>query len=123
MKIIETMLNSLGMILFCLGIIFLIHGSKQSELLFSKVQESREEQIVYKGNQEPEELCTSYGQLIAMLFSELDYDIQIDDLNISKAEHIGLDCNNYNIKNTNYLKSYVYDTRGNIIKIVYKSLD
>lgn len=122
MNIIEWILNSLGTILFCTGLSLFILMADQSEKLFKSIAQSKKETIVYETYKEPEEIVITYAQVIATLFTTIDYDIQIDDLYISRVDYDGMD-SKINIKETDYKRSYVYDGIGNITKVVYQSIE
>jgi hypothetical protein len=64
----------------------------------------------------------TYQQLTATLFNPLDYNIRIDGLFISKTEHTRECISSYGIKKINYLKSYTFDSNGNVTEIDYMGI-
>lgn len=70
-----------------------------------------------------DEDIVSSSELIATLFYELDYDVQIDDLLISKYDHIEEFIGIYNINNKLYKRSYSYDINGSVTRVIYTSIE
>lgn len=65
----------------------------------------------------------SSSELIVTLMYELDYDIQIDNILISKIDNNASFIGQWNSYNGLYEKSYVYDRDGRITRIIYRSMD
>lgn len=75
----------------------------------------------YRIYEEVKESHTTYAELIAMLFGDLDYDVQINDMTILKEKYNYKTFDFSVIPVENYIKFYQYDASGNILKVIYKS--
>jgi hypothetical protein len=65
----------------------------------------------------------TYGELIATLYNELDYNIKINDIVIERNSYDPEDLQNNEIVNANYKKSYMYNNNGEIIFITYTEIN
>lgn len=64
---------------------------------------------------------TTYAELLAMLFRDLDYDIQINDITILKENYNYQSFDFSVIPKVNFIKSYEYDAKGNIVRVVFRN--
>lgn len=113
-------------VMFCTAVLLLLYSERAlSRLIISTKDKISNNHILYEKYRTYEEINenkTTYAEIIAMLFGDLDYDVQINDLVISKS--------NYNYKSfdfsvivqTDYIKSYQYDTSGDIVKVILISI-
>lgn len=107
---------------FCVGVFFFLHGINTYNKSVTNVREKiKDDEIIYQQKYSDEKTVT-YSELIATLFQELEYDIEIDGLLISKYEHQAEYITKYNIKVTNYIKSYFYDSREKLTRVIYTKL-
>lgn len=93
---------------------------------FTLLRESRlqlQQPAVNEQLYEIEEDIVSSSELKAALFYELEFDVQIDDILISKQEHTVQMIESYQNKSIRYKRSYAYDSRGNITRVIYISLE
>lgn len=111
---------TLYVILFLVGMYLMLNHSVKYSNIISNVRDrfKDKEKVLYE-QQILEENYVSYKELIAKLLNNLEYDIEIDGLLINKKEHNALKIESYGIEKADYIKTYIYDKSGNIIKIVY----
>lgn len=109
-------------IIFCIGVFYFIYGINTYNKALTTVRESiKDDKIIYQQYYSNEEIVT-YSELIAVLFQELEYDIEIDGLLISKYEHQAENIINYEIEVTSYSKRYVYSASEKITRIIYEKI-
>lgn len=107
-------------IIFCIGVFYFIYSINTYNKVLTTVRESiKDDEIIYQQYYSNEEIV-SYSELIAVLFQELEYDIEIDGLLISKYEHQAENIINYEIEVTSYSKRYVYSASEKITRIIYE---
>lgn len=106
-------------LVFCIGMIIFLHGIRTYNKSISTVREKIKDDNVLYQQYYPDEEIVTYSELIASLFQILEYDIEIDGFLINKYEHFAEKVISYNIQETDYSKSYLYDANGNVTKIVY----
>lgn len=115
-KIIKT---SCAVLIFCIGLWLMFNQTRAYMKVLSKARETIKEDVVYQQQNTDNRQIVSYGELVALLLEPLDYDIRIDERNISKSEHNKAMIHSYGIMQGNYIKSYEYDNEGNICRIIY----
>lgn len=106
-------------LMFCIAISLLLFGYRSFMSVVASSKEITDEQVIFEQNHEFEEAFVTKGDLIAMLFTPLEYDIEIDGFLINKYENVKDNLSSYPIVEANYRKSYVYNDDGNIIRILY----
>lgn len=106
-------------LMFCIAVSLLLIGYRSFMTVVACSKEIAEEQVVFEQNHELKEPYVTKGELIAMLFTPLEYDIEIDGFFISKYENVKDNLSSYPIGEANYRKNYIYDDDGNIIRILY----
>lgn len=107
---------------FCLAIFCLFMNDRgYSEALQSVAKLKKENVIFEQYNDEGRDIVTR-AEIIDSLCTKLDYDIEIDGTLISKSGNTKLYISTYKINCNKYLKSYSYDNKGNITKIIYTGL-
>jgi hypothetical protein len=107
-----------GSIMFCAGIFILISSANNyKETLEIVRQNYKDDIILYQQFNPVMEDIVTYPELIAMLYSRLEYDIEINGVLISKDIHSRELIQNYGIRDTDYIKSYEYNEKGEITKI------
>lgn len=120
----ELIIQSISVILFVFAV----------TMLLGQVEEYRHTlQIVKKNYQQTNEALQtgadnapvniSYEEVLSSLFCRLEYDVEINDLLISKYDHTIDLIDDYHIEHTDYIKSYFYDSNGDITRIIYKSIE
>lgn len=115
----DLLYQSISTILFCVAITVFLHQSTSYSKLLEELK-SMDQPAIYQQERE-EELFTTYPELIASLVQPLEYDIEIDGLLISKYEHTVEQIESYGIKNTRYEKTYAYDSKGAVTRLIYRS--
>lgn len=108
---------------FCVGVYFLLYGINTYNRSLTTVREKiKDDEIIYQQHYSEEKFVT-YSELIATLFQELEYDMEIDGLLISKYEHQAEHIINYDIEVSNYMKSYFYDSREKLTRVIYTRMN
>ncbi|HWT26415.1 MAG TPA: hypothetical protein VN131_00615, partial [Mobilitalea sp.] len=74
-------------ILFCIAVFLLISYSDTYHKTLTSVRANYKEDVLYQQYSTGDESVVSYEKLIATLFNTLDYDIEINGIRISKANH------------------------------------
>jgi len=107
------------MILFMVGIIYISFSAKTHHKVITHLREEvKENEVLYQQYVSDEKLV-SKSELVASLFQTLEYDVEINGTTIRKQDHNVENIFTYGIKNTEYQKTYAYDSKGNIIKIIF----
>ena len=120
-KIFQT---ALATIVFCIGLFLMVTEARIYHDVLTTTREKYKEynnEMFQQYNIEDREVIT-YAEIITTLFQSLEYDILVDSTSISKHEHNTDKINGYGIRNTTYRKSYQYDEKGNIMKVIYTGL-
>lgn len=114
--------NVLAILVFCIALFLLLHKtSTYHKALYHIREQISEKELYLQYNNENKEILT-YSELIATLFQTLDYDVQIDDQIILKTEHDLYQIEYYQIERVDYQKNYIYDNKGNILRICYRKI-
>lgn len=116
----DLLYQSISTILFCVAITVFLH-QYTSYSKFLEQLKSMDQPAIYQQERDEEKLITTYPELIASLVQPLEYDIEIDGLLISKYEHTVEQIESYGIKNTRYRKTYAYDSKGAVTRLIYRS--
>jgi len=118
----ELLLQAVSTILFCTAVVHLLHQTSSYEKLLVYIEQKyRDSDALYEVREyEPKEEIISYAEIIMMLCGTLEYDIEIDGRLISKVNHSIASIEEYSIKTGKYRKSYRYDEKGNLTRIVYE---
>lgn len=111
--------------MFCMAVTILVFYDRGlNNLISSAKNEINNQNIYYEKERYIDEFTESkvaYADLISTLLSDLDYDIQIDDMSILKENYNYQQFDFSTILQAEYTKSYQYDSSGNIVKVIYKS--
>lgn len=110
-----------SVIVFCLAFIFIIHSFNVYSKSLSIARNSKKPNVVY------EQIYTgtdtvSYAELIATLSYPLDYDIVINNIEISKNTYGAGYINDSFFPQTDYKKRYEYTPQGNILRVIYEPI-
>lgn len=115
--------QAFGAILFCAGIFVLLYGAAQyNKALDTARNNYKDKENLYQQYNDSEDEIISKGELIATLYSGLEYDVEIDGLVIDKDVHNREFIDTYKIDKEAYKKSYLYDENGNIKMIIYTGM-
>lgn len=107
-------------IIFCIALFCFIYGISMYNKSVATVREKiKDDKILYQQYYSDEAIIT-YSKLIAVLFQELEHDIEIDGFLISKYEHQAENILDYKIEVTSYRKRYVYSASEKISRIIYE---
>ena len=116
---------TVSIIMFCIAVTFLLYQERLLNHLTTSVKEEISNQDIYyeqeRSLDEIQESKISYGEIISILFGDLDYDIQINNMTILKENY---NCQIFDFSTIplgEYTRSYQYDSSGNIVKVIYKS--
>ena len=121
-KFLETVASVL---LFCIAVSFFLYQIRVlNTLTVSAKEEICKQDIYYEQERtldEIQESKVSYAEVISTLFGDLDYDIQINNMTIVKENYNYQIFDFSTVPNAEYMKSYQYDSSGNIVKVIYRS--
>ncbi len=109
--------------IFCIGVYLLLNNAIEYRKTLTILRESyKEQEVLEQENRDNVDIIT-YGELIATLYNELDYNIKINDIVIERNSYDPEDLQNNEIVNANYKKSYMYNNNGEIIFITYTEIN
>ncbi|MDF2845408.1 MAG: hypothetical protein K0R00_3834 [Herbinix sp.] len=109
--------------IFCIGVYLLLNNAIEYRKTLTILRESyKEQEVLEQENRDNLDIIT-YGELIATLYNELDYNIKINDIVIERNSYDPEELQNYEIVNANYKKSYMYNNNGEIIFITYTEIN
>jgi hypothetical protein len=108
-----------SVIVFCTGVLLLIHSATVYNEALNVTRDNYKDKQIYQLYNDKDMEVVSYAELIATLCNSLEYDIAIDGASIDKDNFKLENVQNYNIRNTNYNKSYEYDDYGIINIVIY----
>lgn len=109
--------------LFCIAvtILFFTYHSYNSALY--SVKPNKKVEIMYEQYNNQKEITVTKGKIISMLLNNpLVYDMEVDGILISKMENTRENIITYHFEHDKYTKSYAYDSKGNITRIIFKGL-
>lgn len=107
------------MILFIVGMIYLLFSTNTYHQGVSHLREEiKENEVLYQQYVSDEKLV-SYPELVSTLFQTLEYDLEIDGVMIRKQDHDAEKILSYGIIHADYQKTYAYDSKGNVIKVIF----
>ncbi len=109
--------------IFCIGVYSLLSNAAEYRKTLTILRESYKEQEMLEQENRDHLDIISYGELIATLYNELDYNIKINDIVIERNSYDPEELQNYEIVNANYKKSYMYNDNGEIIFITYTEIN
>ena len=110
--------------MFCIALVLLFTGMKNiNSLVLTTKNNLNSSNVLYEQyNYNDHESDVSYSELISILMTGLDCDIQVNGMEIKADTYDYLQFNYSLINNTDYSKDYVLDNQGEIIKIIYDSI-
>lgn len=118
-KLIE---RAFAIFLFGLAALILFPMSRElSTEIVSVKNLTAEQNIIYE--QPIDELnpeSVPYAEIISSLLGNLEYDVEINQVEINKDTYDYKTFNFTQILPGEYQKSYEYDSSGNIVKVIYK---
>lgn len=109
--------------LFCIGVYLLLNNAAEYQKTITMIRLSNKEQEILEQENRHSMDIVSYGELIATLYNELDYNIKINDVVIERASYDPEDIQNYDIVTSYYKKSYIYNDNGDILFITYSEIN
>ena len=109
--------------IFCICVYLLLSNAAEYRKTLTILRESYKEQEMLEQENRDHLDIISYGELIATLYNELDYNIKINDIVIERNSYDPEELQNYEIVNANYKKSYMYNDNGEIIFITYTEIN
>ncbi|MFT4145750.1 MAG: hypothetical protein QM644_14955 [Mobilitalea sp.] len=109
-------------IIFCLGAYLLLNNAAEYQNTLVILRENyKDQEILEQENRESLDIV-SYGELVATLYNELDYNIKINNVLIERNSYDPEDIQNYEISKSNYKKNYTYNDNGEILLITYAEI-
>lgn len=109
--------------LFCIAVsvLFIIYHSYISAL--DSAKQINKDKIIVTQFSDIKETTVTKGMIITILLNNpLEYDMEIDGLLISKSENTRENITTYHLNYEKYNKSYAYDSKGKITRIILKGL-
>lgn len=119
----KLLYQAFTILIFCLSINILFTLNKNYGDFLNASSKILSEDIAFEQTNTLEKIIYTKGEIILMLLNKLDYDVQIDLILISKSENIKENITDFNILDKNYTKSYAYDNKGNITRIIFQSIN
>lgn len=119
----KLLYQAFAILIFCLSINILFTLYKNYGDFLNVSSKILSEDIAFEQTNTLEKIIYTKGEIILMLLNKLDYDVQIDLILISKSENIKENITDFNILDKNYTKSYAYDNKGNITRIIFQSIN
>lgn len=109
------------MIMFCLAGFYLLYQYRTlNSVIYTAKTDISKRDILYEQYLDVmKEDKVSYAEIITGLLNELDYDIRINNMIISKADFNYHEFDFSNIPEGEYVKSYEYDSSGDIDRVIY----
>jgi hypothetical protein len=111
----------LGVLMFCAAISAFLLLYKNYHKMINDSNTIFTDTIAFEQLSDVKEPTFTKGEIIMMLINKLEHDIEIDELLISKYENVKENILKYFIEDKEYIKSYGYDTNGNITRIIFTS--
>ena len=110
-------------LVFCLAGTLLFNENKvlNERITYIKTDITKQETVYMQPLQNIPNEKVTYQELIGTLMGNLDYDIQINQMTIDNDLFNYQDFDLSSIPKNNYIKTYEYDSNGNIVKVVYTS--
>lgn len=108
--------------IFCIAITFLFTCFNTYNNILYTAKEIKKNDVIYEKYSDSGEAVVDKAELIVTLFSQLEYDIEIDGSLFSKKENLKESIYTFPIDHKKYLKSYKYDNNGNVTRIIYKGM-
>ena len=125
MKSIDIIMHeAFNVVIFCLALSLLFWGMKNlNDLHTTTLKDINSSNVLYEQYQEiPDKNQISYYEMIAIMLSGLENDIVVNGLEIKAIEYDYLQFDYSLIEKTNYIKEYIADTNGYVVKVVYNSI-
>lgn len=117
----ELLYQAFAVLMFCIAVTLLFTAYRNFITIYNISKDIKEDQIIYEQMQEITQPVVSKGEIITMLLTPLEYDIEIDGFLIRKDENTKENVTSYPILESDFIKIYEYDSNGNITKIIFKS--
>jgi len=119
----ELLHQVFAVFLFCIAVSALFYQYHNYLAALNSSTEILNDKIMYEQYNNKEENIYTKGEIIAFLLNQLEYDVEIDGLFISKSENLKENISAYSIRDNSFGKSYVYDKDGKISRIIFTSMD
>lgn len=117
----KLLYHVLSVALFGFAIFFLTYIATSYNKVIKSSKEALSDNNIYQ-QVIPDKDIVSYGELIASLCVNLEYNVRIDEILIFKNTHNPGKIIGYDITETNYLRSYTYNDNGEILCVIYTSI-
>lgn len=114
--------QAFAIFLFCIAvtILFVTYRSYITTLNHSK--KIQKEDILQEQYKDSKVITVTKGEIMTLLFHDLEYDVEIDGNLISKSVNVKENITTYPFDFAKYIKTYAYDDNGNITRIILKGL-
>jgi hypothetical protein len=115
----ELLHQAFAACIFCIAISLLLFGYRNYTRLLIISNAILNEDVMYEQYNDIDKEEFTRGEIVTLLFNQLEYDIEIDGFLISKVENTRENISSYPILDASFLKSYAYDSKGNITRIIF----
>lgn len=116
---------SASILMFCMAVTLLLYSNRSLDKIISSTRvQISSENIFYEDERlydEIKESKTTYAEIITRLLGDLDYDVQINNMTVLKENYNYQEFDFSTIPQGDYTKAYLYDSSGNIVKVIFKS--
>lgn len=119
----KLLYQAFSVIVFCISVSIFFALFKNYDNFLHTSSKILSEDIAYEQSNTLEKKIYTKGEIILILLNKLDCDVQIDLTLISKTENIKENIEEIHILDKNYIKSYAYDNKGNITRIIFQSMN
>lgn len=106
-------------LMFCLAITYLFWQYSSYLGVVKASNDMMTEDVMYEKYNEVKDITFTKGEIILFIISELEYDVEIEGLLISKHENVKENIEHYVIDEDVYVRTYGYDVYGNITRIIF----
>lgn len=114
--------QAFAIVLFCIAVTILLVTYHSYIATLNNSKKIQKEEIMFQQYRERKENIVFKSDVITMLFHPIEYDLEIDGYLISKTENVKKNVATYMINHDRYKKSYSYDNKGNITRIIFCGL-
>ncbi len=119
----KLFVGALSVLTLCFGLYLLIYETRAVSIMLDVVKHQIKDEEIYRQYSDNIMEEISFAEMISILMNELEYDIEINGALIRVSEHDIDKIDNYSLTVGPYLKQYQYDENGNILLIIYTSVN
>lgn len=117
----ELLTMALAVVLFCGAVTWLFLLNKNYNEALQVSGNRLTESVMFEQYQETVEDTYTRGEILSMMLAPLEYDMEINGQFLSKNDNVKAEIGNYILPDTVYEKSYAYDSKGAITRVIFTS--